>query len=131
MLCAGALGCSVALRPVAPGGMVQASSKEDRATGAALFHDKGCEHCHGVDGVGGERGPSLAGIGRKWKAEQIQHQIQAGGEGMPAFGDVLGPDEVTHLVEYLEAKRSRVRAPKQPKTAVPKPGASGGSDDQG
>ena len=109
--------------------VVDASSRTDRHDGATLFHEKGCEHCHGVDGVGGERGPSLAGIGRKWKAGQIRQQIVAGGGGMPAFADVLGPDEVSRLVDYLEAKRSKFKPP-PPAVPVPPKSDSAGSDDQ-
>ena len=93
---------SVVLEPLP---RVQASSK--KADGAVLFHEKGCEHCHGVDGVGTERAPELSSIGRKWKKPQIEKQIVEGGNGMPAFGQVLHDDEVSDLVEYLHAKRKK------------------------
>ncbi len=109
---------------------VRASSRGEREQGRVLFREKGCEHCHGVDGAGGDRGPSLAAVGRKWKPEQIRRQIEAGGGGMPAFGDVLGPDEVSRLVEYLKTKRSRVKPPPPAKPHTPSPAGSGGSDDQ-
>lgn len=84
--------------------------------GATLFHEKGCEHCHGHNGIGGELGPDLSTIGKRWKKPQIEHQIHDGGGGMPAFGEVLQPDEVTALVEFLHAKR---KLPKPDKKPVP------------
>lgn len=83
------------------------SSKTDaRAAGAVLFHEKGCEQCHGVDGIGvADRGPDLSLVGKRLKKEAIEHQIHDGGGGMPAFGDILQPDEVQQLVEFLAAKK--------------------------
>gem|GEM_PF-904509 len=103
----GALVCSLP-QHVTPA--VEASSPKPRDLGAALFHEKGCEHCHGADGRGGERGPDLSTIGKRWKKPQIEHQIHDGGANMPAFGEALQPDEIKDLVEYLHTKR---KAPKQ------------------
>ena len=111
---------------------VYASAKTDRAAGLALFHEKGCEHCHGVDGIGGEKGPSLAGVGRKRKPAEIETQILHGGDAMPPVADVLAPSDVTLLVEYLSAKK-KVSKDKPLTPAVAKPSAvpaTGGSDDQ-
>ncbi|HWZ52625.1 MAG TPA: cytochrome c [Granulicella sp.] len=96
---------------------VQASSMQGREAGAVLFHEKGCEHCHGVDGVGTDRAPALTTVGKRRKKAQIEHQIEQGGNGMPAYSAVLQPDEIKWLVEFLHAKR---KAPKQLKvTGVP------------
>jgi len=84
---------------------VQASSKESREAGASLFHEKGCEYCHGVGAVGTEKAPDLSTIGKRKKREQIELQIKNGGGGMPAFGDVLQPDEVKMLADWLSSKR--------------------------
>ena len=108
---------------------VHASSRSDREAGQVLFQDKGCTHCHGTNGVGGERGPALVGVGRKLKADQIRHQIEAGGGGMPAFGEVLQPDEVSKLVDWLKTQRSRKAAARKPPARGPAPEANG-SDDQ-
>ena len=75
-----------------------------------LFHEKGCEHCHGVNGQGGELGPDLSAVGKRKSKAQIEHQIHDGGGAMPAFGEVLQPDEIKDLVEFLHAKR---KAPKK------------------
>ena len=87
-----------------------------------LFHERGCEHCHGVDGRGGELGPDLSTVGKRWKKPQIEHQIHDGGGGMPAFADALQPDEITALVEYLHTKRKALRKQRsepQPASATP------------
>lgn len=84
---------------------VQAASKESREAGAALFHEKGCEYCHGVGATGTEKAPDLSTIGKRKKRDQIEHQIRSGGGGMPAFGTVLQPDEVKLLVEWLSSMR--------------------------
>ena len=92
------------------GSAVHASSRKGREAGATLFHVKGCEHCHGVDGVGTDKGPDLTTIGKRWKRTQIEQQVIHGGNGMPAFGEVLLPDETKSLLDYLSAKK---KAPKQ------------------
>ena len=101
----------VSLGPAAS--TVHASSSDDRAAGAALYHERGCEHCHGADLAGTEKGPSLQKAGKKLHKDAIEHQIAAGGGGMPAFGDSLQPDEVKQLVEFLAAQK---KAPKHSKS---------------
>jgi mono/diheme cytochrome c family protein len=109
--------CALSSMLRSSGRVVQASSKQGRQAGAVLFHEKGCEHCHGVDGVGTDRAPALTTVGKRRKKVQIEQQIEKGGNGMPAYGEVLQPDEVKWLVEFLHAKR---KAPKNPPvTAVP------------
>jgi mono/diheme cytochrome c family protein len=93
--------------------VVHASSNKSKDAGATLFHEKGCEHCHGVDGRGGNLGPDQSTVGKRLKKQQIEHQIHDGGAAMPAFGDVLQPDEIKDLVDFLHAKR------KAPKTTTP------------
>jgi mono/diheme cytochrome c family protein len=85
--------------------IVRAYSRSSKQAGSVLFHEKGCEHCHGVDGQGGNLGPDLTTIGKRWKKQRIEQQIQDGGAAMPAFGKTLQPDEIKDLVDYLHAKR--------------------------
>ena len=98
-------------RPSTP--VVHAYSTKTKEAGATLFHEKGCEHCHGVNGRGGELGPDLSTVGKRLSKEKIEHQIQHGGAAMPAFDDALQPDEVKDLVDFLHAKR------KAPKNTTP------------
>jgi mono/diheme cytochrome c family protein len=110
---------------------VHASSRKAQAAGAAVFHDKGCQHCHGADLEGTDRGPDLSTIGKKWHKDRIEQQIREGGNGMPAFGDVLQPDEIKSLVDYLSAKRKPARKGTLPDTAKPQVPAKPSVDDSG
>lgn len=110
-LAAAVLVCSWTRSPTQ---VVQAYSKSSKARGSTLFHERGCEHCHGVDGRDGDHGPDLSTIGKRWSKQQIEHQIVMGGAGMPAFGNSLQPDEVKDLVDLLHSMR---KAPKVRKAA--------------
>jgi len=122
IICATLLATAFVGLPAPSSRLVYASSPKPVELGAMLFHERGCEHCHGVDGRGGELGPDLSTIGKRWTKQQIAHQIHDGGGGMPAFGDVLQPDEITTLVEFLHTKR---KAPKQQKGDMqPEPASS-------
>jgi mono/diheme cytochrome c family protein len=92
-----------------PGPHARAASSPDRAAGAELFKQDGCEHCHGVDGIGTDRAPSLTTVGKRLKKDQIEHQLRDGGKQMPPFQDVLNDDEIRKLVDYLAHKK---KAPK-------------------
>jgi len=105
-ICLVAASCSLSSAPAA-----HAASKAVRAQGAAVFHEKGCEHCHGVDGIGTDKGPDLSGVGRLLHKPEIAKQIHDGGKQMPAFGDALTDDEVQQLVEYLAVKKKKVKKP--------------------
>jgi mono/diheme cytochrome c family protein len=107
MVLAAALARSLA-QPPAP--IVHTYASDNKKSGALLFHEKGCEHCHGVDGLGGDLGPNLSTVGKRLDKQRIEHQIREGGRAMPAFGDVLQPNEIKDLVDFLHAKR---KAPKQ------------------
>jgi mono/diheme cytochrome c family protein len=85
--------------------IVHAYASDHKQSGATLFHEKGCEHCHGVDGRGGDLGPDLGTVGKRLNKQQIEHQIREGGSAMPAFRDVLQPEEINDLVDFLHAKR--------------------------
>lgn len=87
-----------------------AASNADRDAGAELFKDNGCEHCHGVDGVGTDRGPSLSTVGKRMHKDEIEHQIRDGGKQMPAFQDVLNDDQIRKLVDYLAHKKKAPKA---------------------
>src|SRR5580658_8885984 len=84
-----------------PAHSVQASSHKDQQTGAVLFHEKGCERCHGANAEGTAKGPDLRTIGKRWKKAQIERQIVEGGYEMPPFQNALQQDEVKSLVVYL------------------------------
>lgn len=96
------------------GSHANAASSGDRPAGAEIFKQNGCEHCHGPDGIGTDRAPSLTTVGKRLKKDQIKEQIRDGGKQMPPFKDVLNDDETRKLVDYLAHKK---KAPK------PQPGS--------
>ena len=96
-----------------------AAFADRKAAGAELFATRGCAHCHGDDGQGTDRAPGLRTLRKKLSADKIQDQIVHGGQGMPAFGDSLQPDEVQDLVAFLRAKTWIT--PPAPKAAAPAP----------
>ena len=67
-----------------------------------------------MDGQGGDLGPDLTTIGKRWKKQRIEQQIHDGGAAMPAFGKTLQPDEIKDLVDYLHAKRKAPKVPLAP-----------------
>ncbi len=90
-----------------------ASSEADEKAGAILFRDKGCEHCHGVAGIGTKKAPALASIRKQknWPPEKMTQQILNGGRKMPPFGDSLTDPEIAQIVAYLRAKHKPVPPP--------------------
>ena len=97
-----------------------AAATDKRLEGAELFATRGCTHCHGTGGEGGEQGPALRELRKHLSAERITDQIAHGGGAMPAFGDVLQPGEIESLVIFLRAKRwTPAPAPASPAAATP------------
>ena len=104
-----------------PGKSVSAGSSA-KARGAELFATRGCAHCHGEAGVGGNLGPDLQLVRKRMDAAATTKQIHDGGLGMPAFGSQLDDAQIKDLVEYLRAKRKLVVVPAKPaEVPVPKP----------
>ncbi len=69
--------------------------------GALLIQYMQCRNCHAIDGVGGQRGPDLSGVGTRLTHPQLVRQIIQGGGNMPAYGDNLSPDQVEALASYM------------------------------
>lgn len=82
-----------------------AAFADAKAAGAEVYSTSGCAHCHGADGQGGEKGPNLHNLRKKWPADKVHEQIVNGGNGMPPFADALTPEQVASLVEFLRAKK--------------------------
>jgi ubiquinol-cytochrome c reductase cytochrome b subunit len=72
--------------------------------GARLFHDKGCEYCHAIEGYGGRRGPDLSDVRSRMAPDQIAARITNGSPSMPAYARMLKPEEVQTLVKFLSTR---------------------------
>jgi cytochrome c len=85
----------------------KAAGKGDAAKGKATFEQ--CSICHNVDSPEKKMGPSLQGLfkkktlssGKPATDENVLTQINNGGNGMPAYGDMLSADDKANLLAYL------------------------------
>lgn len=75
------------------------------AEGAKLFHDKGCEFCHAVEGYGGRRGPDLSDVAARMKPDEITARITNGSPNMPAYVRTLTPAQVRSLMAFLSTRK--------------------------
>ena len=72
--------------------------------GPTLFTSSGCPQCHGSEGLGTLKAPSLRDVRQRKTEEQIRSQIKDGGKSMPPFGGALTDDQISALVEFLRSK---------------------------
>jgi len=101
-----ALGVCLALS-VAVGAKAGADKAGDAAKGKESFEQ--CAICHNVDTDEKKMGPSLKGLfkhkalasGKPVTDENVLAQINAGGNGMPAYSDQLSADEKANILAYL------------------------------
>ena len=85
----------------------QKTGKGDAAKGKETFDQ--CAVCHNVDTDEKKMGPSLKGLfkrktmvtGKPMNDANVLGQINAGGNGMPAYSDMLSADEKANLLAYL------------------------------
>ena len=79
----------------------------DAAKGKETFEQ--CAVCHNVDSPEKKMGPTLQGLykrkslqsGKPMTDANVLGQINAGGNGMPAYQDMLSADEKANLLAYL------------------------------
>jgi ubiquinol-cytochrome c reductase cytochrome b subunit len=81
--------------------------------GAKLFHAKGCLNCHLINQYGGRRGPNLTYIGDTLSQSDIVIRIVNGGVNMPAFGNILKPEELAQITAFLQSRKRQLRAEDQ------------------
>lgn len=74
--------------------------------GALVLQNKQCRNCHMLDGMGGQRGPTLDSIASQMTEDQIIRQVLQGGGNMPAYGNALTPSETKALVRFLISIRT-------------------------
>ena len=81
--------------------------KGDVAKGKEAFEQ--CAICHNVDNDEKKMGPSLKGLfkrktlssGKPMNDANVLAQINAGGNGMPAYADMLSADDKANIMAYL------------------------------
>lgn len=82
-------------------------AKGDAGKGKAVFEQ--CAVCHNVDSPEKKMGPSLQGLfkkktlssGKPVTDENVLAQINNGGNGMPAYADMLSAGDKADLLAYL------------------------------
>lgn len=85
-----------------------ADTKGDAAKGKDLFEQ--CGVCHNTDSPDKKVGPSLQGLYKKAKLKNgkavndanVKAVINAGGNGMPAYADMLSEQERADVIAYLK-----------------------------
>jgi len=85
-----------------------AAGQGDVAKGKAVFQQ--CSVCHHADSEQKKMGPGLKGLfkrakltnGKKPSEAGIRAKIDAGGNGMPAYKDMLSDAEKDDLIAYLK-----------------------------
>ncbi len=78
------------------------------AKGKEIFEQ--CAVCHNADSAEKKVGPGLKGLfkraklqnGKKVTESNVRSQIDAGGNGMPAYKEMLTDQERDHLLAYLK-----------------------------
>ena len=93
---------------VAGSKVMLSASKGDAAKGKAQF--EACAVCHNPDNTEKKMGPGLKGFfkkdkmanGKKVTDANVRARIDEGGQGMPAYKDMLSDPEKDDLIAYLK-----------------------------
>jgi mono/diheme cytochrome c family protein len=97
------------------GAMVFTSSslyaqKGDAKAGKEVFENN-CSVCHNSDSTEVKMGPGLKGISKRAKMTttgkaptdaNLLEKISTGGNGMPAYADILSAEEKANVIAYLK-----------------------------
>ncbi len=91
------------------GFLLPARGSGDAAKGKSAFEDN-CAVCHNVASDEKKMGPSLKGLfkrptlknGKKGTEGNVLAGINAGGNGMPAYADMLNDEEKANVLAYLK-----------------------------
>ncbi len=90
-------------------GQAKKAASGDATKGKDVF-ESNCSVCHNADSAEKKMGPGLKGLfkkeklnnGKKPTEANIRALINAGGNGMPPYGDMLTPEEKNDVVAYLK-----------------------------
>jgi cytochrome c2 len=90
------------------GALASGQKKADPVKGKEVYEQ--CGVCHSADTDEKKMGPSLKGLYKKAKMKNgqkptdasVQSIINKGGNGMPAFDEMLNADEKANLLAYLK-----------------------------
>ena len=85
------------------------AQKGDAAKGKEVFDQ--CSVCHNSDSTEVKMGPGLKGLFKRAKLNSgkpvsdanVLNQINEGGNGMPAYKDILSEDEKANVLAYLKS----------------------------
>jgi cytochrome c len=99
------LGTALTIASVAA---VAAPKKGDPEKGKETFQQ--CAVCHNADSTEKKMGPGLKGLfsrdkmtnGKKPTEENVRAKIDEGGNGMPAYKEMLSDEEKDDLIAYLK-----------------------------
>jgi mono/diheme cytochrome c family protein len=88
--------------------VMQSAPKGDAAKGKEVFEQ--CGVCHNADSEEKKMGPGLKGLfkkdkltnGKKPSDATVKAKIDEGGNGMPAYKDMLSDQEKEDLLAYLK-----------------------------
>jgi mono/diheme cytochrome c family protein len=104
-------GCNKSTTPPVANTQSPANATPDQFAAARATFDKNCKSCHGEKGQGGPvklddgtrlKVPTLTeGHALRHPDSDFVKQITKGGDGMPAFGDKLKPDEINDCVRFI------------------------------
>ena len=98
------LACAVALGISS----LYGQGKGDAAKGKEVFEQ--CTVCHNADSTEVKMGPGLKGLFKRGKLasgkpvndSNVMNQIEQGGNGMPAYKDLLSAEEKANVLAYLK-----------------------------
>jgi cytochrome c2 len=84
------------------------AQKGDAAKGKEVFDQ--CGVCHNADSADAKIGPGLKGLFKKGKLSSgkpvndanVMQQVNDGGNGMPAYKDILSDADKANLLAYLK-----------------------------
>jgi len=99
--------CSIALLVAAPG-VFAADKKGDAAKGKDVFEQ--CGVCHNADSTEKKMGPGLKGLfsrdkmtnGKKPTDANVRAKVDEGGNGMPAYKEILSDEDKDNVIAYLK-----------------------------